>query len=68
VISHVLSYQTGAHTGWSQAPGTYIAEDYLIRPQFDKIFLSLKRLEAPGQGIGRGDQGSTPVQNKWKGE
>jgi hypothetical protein len=36
--------------GRSKVPGTNIAEVFLVRPQWEKMCLILKRLEAPGKG------------------
>jgi hypothetical protein len=37
-------------------PGTYVAEDYLLCPQWEKMCLIPKRLDAPGKGNrGAGD-------------
>ena len=36
--------------GWTEGPGTYIAEDCLVSPQWEKMHLILQRLEAPGKG------------------
>ena len=33
---------------WSEAPSTYIAEDCLVWPQWEKMHLTLERLEVPG--------------------
>lgn len=32
---------------WSEAPGKYIAEDYLIWPQWEWVCLIFQRLDAP---------------------
>ena len=45
-----LSYQPGPHKGWSEAPDTYVAEIYLTWPQWEKVHLILKSLDAPGKG------------------
>jgi hypothetical protein len=37
---------------WSEAPDTYTAEDCLVWPQSDKMYLTLKRLEGPRSGEG----------------
>ena len=48
--SQGLSHQPGPYTGWSKAAGKYIAEVYLIWPQWEKVRLIPERLEAPGKG------------------
>jgi hypothetical protein len=35
--------------GWAEAPGTYIAEVCLVWPQWEKMCLTLERVEAPGK-------------------
>jgi hypothetical protein len=35
---------------WSEAPYTYTAEHCLVWPWWEKMCLTLKRLEAPGSG------------------
>ena len=47
--SQRLNHQSEACTGWSKAPGTYVAEDCLIWPQWEKTPNPL-RLEAAGSG------------------
>jgi len=37
-------------TGSTKAPGTYIAEDCLALPQWERLCLILQRLDAPGLG------------------
>ena len=34
---------------WSEAPSTYIAEDCLVYPQWERTCLILEKLEAPGK-------------------
>ena len=54
-----MSHQPGSIHRLVQVPGTYITEDCLVGPQWEKIHLIPLRLEAPGmvkvllQGDGR---------------
>ena len=34
-----------------RSPGTYVAEDCLVWPQWERMCLILERLDAPGKGI-----------------
>ena len=43
-------YGQTAYTSWSEAPDTYTAEDCLVWPQWEKMHLTLERLESPGSG------------------
>ena len=36
--------------GWSEVPGTYVAEGCLVWPQWKRTSLILRRLNAPGCG------------------
>ena len=44
--------------GWSKAPGTSIAQDSLVWPQWEKMHLILERLEAPRKGVAWGVGGT----------
>jgi hypothetical protein len=39
-----------AYTSWYEAPDTYTVEDCLVWPQWEKMHLTLERLEVPGSG------------------
>jgi hypothetical protein len=39
-----------AYTSWYEAPHTYTGENCLVWPQWEKIHLTLEKLEAPGCG------------------
>ena len=42
--------------GWPDAPGTYVAEDSLVWPQWERICLIMQELDAPGKiDMGGGD-------------
>lgn len=45
----MMSHQPGVHTGHPKAPSTNIAETCLVRPQWEEMFLILKRLDASGK-------------------
>jgi hypothetical protein len=47
--SQRLSHQPGAYTGWSKAPGIYVAEVYLFWLQWE-MNLILESLEVSGKG------------------
>ena len=48
--------------GWSEAPGTYAPEVYLVWPQWEKICL-IERLEVLGKGEARWGVGA-PLQRQ----
>ena len=48
-ISHTMSYQPGNIHRLVEGPVTYIAEDCLVLPQWEKTHHILKRLEVPGR-------------------
>jgi hypothetical protein len=57
-------------TGWSKAPDTYIAENCVVWPQWEKIHPILERFEAPRKRDAWG--GEHPLRGKgekeWDGE
>ena len=44
-----LSLPPEAYTGWPKVPDTYIAEVYLVRPQWGNMCLILEILKASGK-------------------
>jgi len=46
------SHQLGAYMCGSQAPGTNIADVFLVKPQWEKMWLILERLETLGEKRG----------------
>jgi hypothetical protein len=54
--------------GWSVAPGTYVAEDSLVWPQWKRMCLILWKLGAPGKrDAGGGGWAGRGVPSSWQG-
>ena len=49
-LSETETPNQAVYTSLYETPNTYIADDCLVRTQWEKMYLTLKRLEAPESG------------------